>query len=146
MKFIWCTAEEWGLYGSKGYVKAHKEELVANRNKSYVINVDMVGSELAYLDKAGLIFKKPFNIKLNTMIAQAADETGIEVRKFNSVISGNSDHAPFKKEKVEVCFFLAKKDTKLIHGPEDTLENVKPEKLEDGVELIKKVVEKIDAK
>ena len=79
------------------------------------------------------------------MIAQNADETGIEARKFNSVISGNSDHAPFKKEKVEVCFFLAKKDTKIIHGPKDTLENVKPEKLEDAVELIKKVVEKIDS-
>lgn len=145
IKFLWCTAEEWGLYGSKGYVKAYKEELVANRDKSYVINVDMVGSELAYLDKAGLIFKKPFNENLNSMIAQAADETGIEARKFNSVISGNSDHAPFKKEKLEVCFFLAKKDTKIIHGPKDTLDNVKPEKLEDAVELIKKVVEKIDA-
>jgi len=145
MNFIWCTAEEWGLYGSKGYVKTHKEEIVANKDKSYVINVDMVGSELAYLDKAGLIFKKPFNAKLNTMIAQSAEEAGIETRKFNSVISGNSDHAPFKKEKIEVCMFLAKKDTKIIHSPKDTLENVKPEKLEDAVELIKKVVEKIDS-
>jgi hypothetical protein len=60
-------------------------------------------------------------------------------------MSGNSDHAPFKKEELEVCFFLAGKDSKRIHSPKDSIEEIKPEKLDDAVGLIKKLVEKIDA-
>jgi hypothetical protein len=144
LKFIWFTAEEWGLYGSKGYVAAHKTEIAANRAQSYVINVDMVGSELGYMAKVGLIFKKPLNVKLNGLIAQAAREAGIAARPFNTFLGGNSDHAPFKKEKVEVCCFLAEKDLKIIHSPKDTIEKVQSEKLEDAVELIKRVVGNMD--
>ena len=144
LKFIWCTAEEWGLFGSKGYVKAHKQEIVENKDRSFVINVDMVGSELAYLEKAGLLKKKPLNSRLNSLIEKTAEELKIEARKFNSLIGGNSDHASFKKEKVEVCCFLAKKDTKIIHSKKDTINLVKPEKLEDAIELIKKVIQKIN--
>ncbi len=144
LKFIWCAAEEWGLYGSKGYVKTHKEEIAAACNTSCVINVDMVGSELAYLDKSGLLFKKPLNKKLNTLIAQTAKETEIEARPFYSPLSDNSDHAAFQKEKVDVCFFLANKDSKFIHSPQDTIDKVKPEKLNDAVELIKRMVVKLD--
>jgi hypothetical protein len=144
LKFIWCAAEEWGLYGSKGYVRAHKEEISAQRDQSCVINVDMVGSELAYLEKYGFLFKKPLNKKLNALIAQTAKEAGIEARPFNSIMGNNSDHAPFQKEKVEVCFFLANKDSKVIHSPQDTIEKAKPEKLADAVELIKRLVVKLD--
>ena len=144
LKFIWFAAEEWGLYGSKGYVATHQEEIAAQREKSLVINVDMVGTELAYLNKAGFIFKKPLNKYLNTLIAETARELEIEARPFNAAMSNNSDHAPFHKEKVEVCFFLAKKDTKRIHSPNDTLEFVRPEKLDDAVCLIKGVVGKLD--
>lgn len=143
LKFIWCTAEEWGLYGSKGYVAAHKAELAAERERSCVINVDMVGSELAYLNKAGFLFKKPLNKKLNALIAAAAQEAGIAARAFNAPLGGNSDHAPFQKEKLEVCCFLAQKDIKIIHSEKDTLEKVDPKKLDDAVEVIKRVVEKI---
>lgn len=144
LKFLWFAAEEWGLFGSKEYVAAHKEEIAAQKDLSTVINVDMVGTELAYLDKAGLILKKPYSPQLNAIIAQTAEEAGIEARPFNSVMSGNSDHAPFKKEDVEVCFFLAKNDVKRIHSPNDTIEFVKPEKLDDAVMLIKGVVAKLD--
>ncbi len=57
MKFCWFAAEEWGLYGSKHYVADHKDEIVAQKDNSYLINVDMVGTELAYLDKAGMFIK-----------------------------------------------------------------------------------------
>lgn len=143
MTFVWCAAEEWGLYGSKGYVAAHRQEIAAGRDRSYVINVDMVGSELAYLDRAG-IPRKPLNSRLNATIERCAAEAGIQARKFNALISGNSDHASFQKEKLEVCFFLAKKDVCLIHSPMDMIENVNPEKLADAVELIKRVVDTID--
>lgn len=145
MKFCWFAAEEWGLYGSKNYVADHKDEIVAQKDNSYLINVDMVGTELSYLDKAGMFIKKPINKKLNKIIAETAEEAEIEARSFKSPMGNNSDHAPFRKLKMEVAFFLAKKDTKRIHSPKDTLEFVKPEKLDDAVRLIKGVVEKLDA-
>jgi len=144
LKFIWCAAEEWGIYGSKGYVKAHKEEIVAKKDTSYVINIDMVGSELAYLVKTGLIRKKDLNKKLNDLIEETAKENEIEARRFNSWLASNTDMAPFKKEKLEACSFTAMKDFKIVHSPEDTIDKVKPEKLDDAVQLLSKVIEKLD--
>ena len=145
MKFCWFAAEEWGLYGSENYVADHKDEIIAKKDNSYLINVDMVGTELTYLDKSGMFIKKPLNKKLNKLIAATAEEAGIEVHTFKSPMGDNSDHAPFRKLKMEVAFFLAKKDTKRIHSPKDTLEFVQPEKLDDAVRLITGVVEKLDA-
>ncbi len=144
MKFCWFAAEEWGLYGSESYVENHRDEIIAQKDNSYLINVDMVGTELAYLDKAGMFIKKPLNKKLNKLIAATAEEAGIEAHSFKSPMGDNSDHAPFRKLKIEVCLFLAKKDTKRIHSPKDTLEFVQPEKLDDAVRLITGVVEKLD--
>ncbi len=144
MKFIWCTAEEWGIYGSKGYVKTHKEEIIANKDNSYVINIDMVGSELAYLGKTGLIRKKELNTKLNDLIEETAKENEIEARRFKSWMASNSDLAPFKKEKIEVCSFTAMNDFKFVHSPKDTIDKVKPEKLDDAVQLLSKLIEKLE--
>jgi hypothetical protein len=48
------------------------------------------------------------------------------------------------KQKIEAAFFLSNKDTKFIHSPKDTLDKVKPEKLEDAAALLIKVIQKID--
>ena len=144
LKFIWCTAEEWGMYGSKEYVKAHQKEIADHYEQSCIINVDMVGSELAYVAKSGFLKKKPFNENLNTLIAETADENHIEARAYNTMLASNSDHAAFKKQKIEAAFFLSNKDTKFIHSPQDTLDKVKPEKLDDAVALLIKVIQKVD--
>jgi hypothetical protein len=144
LRFIFCAAEEWGLYGSKGYVKAHQDELEEYITRDVVINVDMVGSELAFLNKAGLIIKKPLNKDLNNLICATAEKEGIEVRAFNTPFAGNSDHAPFRKLKMETAFFLSKKDTKYIHKSKDTLEKVDPQKMEDAVLLLKAIVNELD--
>jgi hypothetical protein len=104
----------------------------------------MVGSELAYVGKAGFIRKKELNSKLNDLIEETALENEIEARRFKTLMGGRSDHAPFKKEKLEVCCFIAKNDIKVIHSKKDTIDLVKPEKLDDAVQLIIKVVEKLD--
>ena len=144
LRFIFCAAEEWGLYGSKGYVKAHRDELEEKINRDVLINVDMVGSELAYVNKGGLIFRKALNKKLNPLIKEVAGKTGIEARAFSTPLVNNSDHAPFLKLKMETAFFLSKKDTKLIHKPLDTIEKVDPQKMEDAVSLLKAVVLELD--
>jgi hypothetical protein len=144
LRLIFCTAEEWGLYGSKGYVRTHQEELAERADQDLLINVDMVGSELSYVKKAGLVIKKPLNKDLNKLIDEVANNLNIEVRGFNTPLGNNSDHAPFRKQKMETAFFLSKKDTKKIHKPLDTIENVDPQKLEDAVKLITAVVNELD--
>lgn len=144
LRLIFCTAEEWGLYGSKGYVRSHREELLERADQDLLINVDMVGSELSYVDKAGLMIKKPLNKDLNGLIRETAEEMGIKARAFNTPLGNNSDHAPFRKLKMETAFFLSKKDTRKIHKPVDTIEKVDPEKLEDAVSLLMTVVHKLD--
>jgi hypothetical protein len=144
LRLIFCAAEEWGLYGSKGYVKAHRDELEEKINRDVLINVDMVGSELAYVNKGGLILRKALNKELNRLIKEVAGKTGIEARAFSTPLVNNSDHAPFLKLKMETAFFLSKKDTKLIHKPLDSIDKVDPQKMEDAVSLLKAVVLELD--
>lgn len=144
LAFLWCTAEELGLYGSKAYVKQHKDELLAMKDRFYNINVDMVGQEIAYMKKKGVFRKTPLNKTLNKLIKESAEEQGIEIRGFKSMLAGSSDHAPFKKVKLEVSTFLSKKDFKKIHSDKDTLDIVDPEKMVGVVNLIKGVISKLD--
>ncbi len=146
LTFIWCTAEEWGLYGSKGYVNAHKEELKAKKDQTFLINIDMVGSELGYVEKAGFIRKKPLNDYLNSLIEEIAEKEYIDVQGFSSMFGGNSDHAPFKKLGIEVCCFLASKDVKKIHSSKDNIKAVSEEKLNDAVKLVTQMIYHSDAK
>ena len=45
----------------------------------------MVGSELAYVGKAGFIRKKELNSKLNDLIEETALENEIEARRFKTL-------------------------------------------------------------
>lgn len=45
LKFLWCSAEEIGLVGSREYCKAHEEEL---KNYIFNINFDMTGVTIGY--------------------------------------------------------------------------------------------------
>jgi putative aminopeptidase FrvX len=103
----------------------------------------MVGSEIAFLGKAGLLSKKPFNKKLNKLIIEIASQMNIETREFSSMIGSSSDFAPFFKKKLEVCTFTSMKD-KQIHSKADTIDKIKPSKLEDSINLIEQLIYKID--
>jgi hypothetical protein len=146
LTFIWCTAEEWGLYGSKAYVKAHKEELLNIKDRFFNINVDMVGEEIAYVEKKGIFRKNPINKTLNNLIKESAEEKEIEIRGFKAMIAGSSDHAPFAKIKLEVATFNSKKDVKRIHSKKDCIDIVKPENMTGAVEVIKSVIQKLNKK
>ena len=115
-----------------------------NVDRDLLINVDMVGSELALVEKGGLLVRKPLNKKLNSLINEVASDTGIELRGFSTPLANNSDHAPFRKLKMETAFFLSKKDTKKIHKPQDTIEEVDPQKMDDAVSLLKSIVKELD--
>ena len=106
--------------------------------------MDMIGQEIAYIEKKGILCKKPLNKTLNKLIKESAEEKEIEVRGFKSMLAGSSDHAPFKKQKLEVAAINSRKDFRNIHSKKDKFDVVKPEKLSGAVELIKTVIQKLD--
>ncbi|MFX1591912.1 MAG: M28 family peptidase, partial [Promethearchaeota archaeon] len=60
---LWPGAEEWGLKGSKKFCKKHFKNLKKkyDLDKSFNINIDMVGTYIGLLNKSGLIFRRKLN-------------------------------------------------------------------------------------
>ena len=85
LKFIWFSAEERGLVGSKAFVKAHEEELKQIR---FMINVDLAAPLLG-ADKACVMADQ----SLCHMIDYLAKEVGFPITVRQSIYS--SDSIPF---------------------------------------------------
>ena len=125
IKFVFFTAEEYGLYGSKAYVNAMTEE--EKENTLYMINMDslvcgdycylyggiqnddtqtVAGTEaydnaMAIANKAGLSFKSnPWTWE--------APAPGYDAPDYASPSTGDwSDHAPFKNAGINYLYFEA---------------------------------------
>lgn len=152
--FLWCGAEEFGLYGSKKFWDKHFDELNQkfDLSNSFNINIDMVGTYIGLEDKIGLIKKKNVNYNLNSMIEATAKKLNISLIKFNSNIPIKSDHISFKSisektnEKFQVCCFHSVKDCKFIHSVKDTPDKCSTEILNSCLEICFNVIKSIDLK
>ena len=152
--FLWCGAEEFGLYGSKKFCEKHFDELNQkfDLSNSFNINIDMVGTYIGLEDKIGLIKKKNVNYDLNSIIEATAKKLNISLIKFNSNIPTKSDHISFKSfsektnEKFQVCCFHSVKDCKFIHSVKDTPDKCSPEILNSCLEICFNVIKSIDLK
>jgi peptidase M28-like protein len=142
LRFVFMGAEEIGLFGSRKYLTEHLDELKTYKDV-YIINVDMVGSEIAYIENTGLIRKKPINRVLNDLIKHHSNQLKIKTRPIPSIGFSGSDHMPFLKQKFEACCFISSQD-KQIHGPLDTVEKVLPQKLGDATELIFNMIQSLE--
>ncbi len=126
--FIWCGAEEWGLKGSKNYVKKNKDYLKSkyDLNKSMNINIDMVGTYIGLFNKKGLIRKKALNKNLNIIIQQSARKLNIPLEVYDKMRKIAGDHILFRrfskkpKTSFQVACFHSDKDSKYIHSIRDT--------------------------
>lgn len=125
---VWCGAEEWGLKGSKNFIKRNKYYLKNkyDLNKSMNINIDMVGTYIGLFNKKGLIRKKAFNKNLNKKIQQSARKLKIPLEVYNKVRKPAGDHISFRrfskktKSSFQVACFHSDKDSKYIHSIRDT--------------------------
>ena len=126
--FLWCGAEEMGLWGSKQYLSSHFEELDYDYdlNKSYNINIDMVGTYVGIVDETGLIKKKKLNKNLNDVLEASATHLNVPFKKASMAFGSGSDHLVFQsfakkaeKPDFQVSCFLSKDDSKYIHSKKD---------------------------
>jgi len=152
--FLWCGAEERGLWGSRQYCNKHFEELIQDYDldKSHNINIDMVGTYIGLLDKLGLIKKKNLNDNLNDVLLASAGQQKITLKKESIKIgSGSSDHQVFRayakkyeKNGFQVSLFSTEDDVRYIHSKHDTPDKCSAENLNYCIEICYNAIKSLD--
>jgi len=150
--FLWCGAEEWGLKGSKKFLKQHYKILKQkyDLNNSFNINIDMVGTYIGLLNKKGIL-KIKINRNLNDLLEASANNLNISLIKYNKIISPKSDHKSFQKlarktrSNFQVGCFHSNKDSKYIHSLRDTPEKCSKENLNGCLNICYHTLRKYDS-
>ena len=150
--FLWCAAEEVGLWGSKQYCAQHFEELINeyDMDKSIVLNFDVIGSYIGLLDKIGLVSKKKMNNNLNDIIIATSKQRNIPITREDRPLGAAGDHSSFQKsartskKSLQAGCFMSDKDSKYIHSSKDTPDRCSAEILNNCIELCYETVKSIE--
>ncbi|MFX0080248.1 MAG: M28 family metallopeptidase [Candidatus Hodarchaeota archaeon] len=150
--FIWTGAEEWGMKGSRNFCRNHFESLMDDYDldRSYYINIDMVGSYIGLLNKTGFIIRREINQDLNKNFEATAKKLKIPLIKFNKIIKPNSDNRMFKRyarrkrTKLQISCFHSDKDSKFIHSLKDTPDKCSIENLNGCLNICSQSLRSID--
>lgn len=142
---IGFASEEAGLKGSFAYVKAHKNEI--DVNNSYVFNVDSVADPGHFEAVKGDPWQgTKFDKKLIDMTCEAIKESGEEPHTIVNPVGG-CDSTPFCKIGVPTTTFAAQNpvSTEYYHTYKDVSDRIDVSTFETGLNVIYKVIKKIDA-
>jgi hypothetical protein len=150
--FVWTGAEEWGLKGSQKFCSDHFPFFNSeyDLNKSFNINIDMVGTYIGLLDKVGLPLRRRLNKNLNNIIEATANSLKIPITRFNKIIEPKSDHTTFRRyarrfgKKLQIVFFHSDKDSKYIHSLRDTPDKCSPKNLNGCLGICYQALRSID--
>ncbi|WP_053362897.1 M28 family peptidase [Bacillus sp. FJAT-27251] len=130
LRFITFGAEELGLIGSRYYASQLSAE-EKNRFVGY-FNLDMVGSRDAGHLVINVADGEP-NIVSDTSQASSArlngEPTPLE-------LGGSSDHVSFTEVGVPAASFIHRPLEPWYHTPEDTIDKISKEKLQDVAEIV----------
>ena len=98
--FLFSGAEEWGLVGSRMFCNKYRKEFQEqyDLNKSYCINIDMVGTYIGLFNRKG-INKTLVNKDLNQIMIASAKKQNIPLISYSKILSPNSDYRSFRKLK-----------------------------------------------
>jgi Zn-dependent M28 family amino/carboxypeptidase len=151
---LWSSAEEWGLKGSKAYCKKNRAYLRKkyDLNRSFNINVDMVGSYIGLETQNSLHLRRrkaPFD--LNKKLEETANELNIPLTVYDRILGSKSDHKSFRalarrtKSSFQVAYFHSANDSKFIHSSKDTPDKCNPENLNGCIEICYTSIRSIDS-
>lgn len=104
--FVWFSCEEWGLLGSRHFVKNPPEEF-PRAGMTAMINLDMVGRNASRpCGVYGLGTEK--GEMFESLVKQATELSKLDARLIGSasIGGGDSDHTSFRKENIPVMFFF----------------------------------------
>ena len=151
--FLWCGAEEMGIWGSRQYCFKHFEVLDHDYdlNKSYNINIDMIGSYVGIVDEIGLIKKKKLNKNLNDVLAASANQLNVPFKRASLAFGTGSDHLALRsfakkaeKKGFQVCCFLSKDDSKYVHSKKDVPERCSATNLNACIQICYNAIKSLD--
>ncbi len=131
---IGFDGEELGLLGSRYYV-----EHLSNDERAKVkgmLNFDMLGGGSGPLLLGG-------DGNLGQMGRDIADQLGITARNFRLGGGAGSDHESFQRIGVDTIFFS--RDYTLLHTPQDTIDQVKQEYLDEAGRVAIRMIARLDA-
>lgn len=136
VRFVTFGAEEWGLFGSAYYVEnlpeAEQERVVA------YFNMDMIGSEDAGAEYplGGLIMYTVDGEKNTVTDFGAASAVKMIGEMLPYGEEGRSDHWSFHEAGIPAATFIHSPLEPWYHQPEDTIDRIDKEKLEEVARII----------
>lgn len=150
--FLWTGAEEWGLKGSKKFCANHFKALnqAFDLDKSFNINIDMVGTYIGLLDKSGFIIRRKMNKDLNDILEATANQMNIPIERYNRIIKPQSDDKIFKKygkkvrKEFQISCFHSSRDSKYIHSINDTPDKCSVENLNGCLNICHQALRSLD--
>jgi len=151
---LWSGGEEWGLKGSMAFCKKHRDYLKKkyDLNRSFNINVDMVGSYIGLETKRSLhIRRQKEEFDLNKRLEETANGLNIPITVHNKIFGSKADHKSFRsfakktKTSFQVAYFHSDKDSKFIHSSKDTPDKCDPEILNGCLEICYETIRYIDS-
>ena len=131
LDFVWFSAEERGLLGSKAYAKRHEEEL---QNCRMNLNVDLAGQCIG-----STVFGVTADDEVNEVIRSIAKKNGRGVTIKNQVWS--SDSNSFAAKGVPAA--TLDRDGYGMHTRHDTLDLISPWSLERDARLLCAIAEEL---
>lgn len=143
IRFVTFGAEENGLLGSKHYVSNLPDDDIKRTIANF--NLDMVGSK----DAGDLvILTNDGEMNLVTELAQASS-TRLNGEPTPYGQGGRSDHVSFSEAGIPAALFIHSPSEPWYHTPDDTIDKISKEKLQDVAEIVGTAVydqAKIEAK
>ena len=152
---LWSGGEEWGLKGSIAFCKKHRDYLkkTYDLNRSFNINIDMVGSYIGLETKRSLhLRRRKEAFDLNKRLEETANELNVPITVHNKIFGSKADHQSFRsfakktKTSFQVAYFHSEKDSKFIHSSKDTPDKCNPESLNGCLEICYETIRSIDSK
>ena len=132
--FIAFDAEELGLLGSRAYVDDLSTAQLAKIRG--MLNFDMLGAGGGPLLLMG-------DGNLGLLGRSSARELGIDARNGSLPANAGSDHESFARRGVDTVFFM--RDYNLLHTPDDTIDQVKQDYLDEAGRVAQRMLERLDA-
>jgi aminopeptidase YwaD len=130
IRFITFGAEENGLLGSSHYVENLSEDEIERTIANF--NLDMVGSK-----DAGDLVMLTLDGEPNLVTELAQKSSTLlngEPTPFGQ--GGRSDHVPFAEAGIPAALFIHSPTEPWYHSPEDTIDKISKEKLQDVAEIV----------
>ncbi|TDL31250.1 M28 family peptidase [Jeotgalibacillus sp. S-D1] len=130
IRFATFGAEEVGLIGSYHYVSTLSDDEISSTIANF--NLDMVGSK-----DAGDLIMRTVNGQPNLVTELAQNSS----KKLNGTATpygqgGSSDHVPFAAVGIPAALFIHSPSEPWYHTPEDTIDKISKEKLQDVGEIV----------